>query len=276
MGSVGAKQQTPKTLPDELYGYLGERTEGGAERLMDVIAQGIEQAGGFQTADEYNRIHSAENVPFFNPNFNSGNPRYKDNCALVASAVGLYAQGYDAEAMARDTTWRGLDSVFEIDYQNKDNYMLSGGSNITSEFPSIKHKWESSNGDWRDGKQVPYIKTYIEGNEVTVDNPPLTPRGASAASRAIEKKIAGWGNGAVGALSVFWKRGGGAHIVNVVNQNGKAVVYDAQSGVIKRDLKSWLEKHTIAQRSSLVRLDNARVIAEPEIIKKMVKRREKK
>ena len=211
MGSLGTSRTS---VYDPFNGALGARsTEDAITRLTDV--------------NEYNLV---------NPNY-AINKLYRTNCALCATAVVLQALGYNVEAMPRDENkWRGFDSIFEVDYRNTDNYMLSGSRYGMSGVMSKRD-----------------VQDYFD-----VENPPVAPRRADKVAQAITDKAKGWGNGAVGVLNVKWKDVDSRHAINIINQNGHIFGYDAQSNKIINDLPKYM-KRTTANHTTLVRLDNAQI-----------------
>ena len=248
MGSVGAK--TP-ALQDEFGGYFGAR---GQQSLDERIQNLVDSSDRGQN--------------LINPHYSEGG-LYRTNCALCATAVALEARGYDVEAMPRDTTkdangrdigWRGLDSVFDVDYSNPDNYFTSGSRYRMSGVPSKTQIVNNSYNGAYSGR--------INDYEV-----PVAPRGASAVTKAIVDKVSKAGT-SVWALNVKWKGAPSAHVINVINQNGRIYGYDAQSGM-KIPQSSLLQymKRTVAQRTSLVRLDNAPLREDRKDLDKMFKRR---
>lgn len=246
MGSVGAKP-TPNTRPDEFGGYFGER---GQESIEDRIQRLVDSSD------------KGENL--INPLYKTGG-LYRTNCALCATAVALEARGYDVEAMPRDKDqWRGLDSVFDVDYSNPDNYFTSGSRYRMSGVPSRQVIVNNS-----------YYGAYGDGNSISYEKVPVAPKGASAVTKAIVDKVSKAGT-SVWVLNVKWKDASSAHALNVINQNGKIYAYDAQSGT-KIPQSSLLQymKRTVAQRTSLVRLDNAPLKADRKDLDKMFKRRGK-
>lgn len=240
MGSIGAKQSTK--APDEFGGLFGDREAVNSQDRITML------------------MDSAVNI--INPNRWTGGEEYSKNCALCAVAVALQARGYDVEAMPRDKDqWRGLDSVFDVDYSNPDNYFTSGTRYRMSGVPSKSTIVNNS-----------YYGAY--SNRINDYEVPTAPRGANAVANAIIKKAEKWGNGAVGVLNVKWKNSPSAHALNVVNVNGVVYGYDAQSNTLIPNLHSYM-KRTIAQRTSLVRLDNAPIREDinKNDLAKMVKRR---
>ena len=192
-----------------------------------------------------------------NPNYNSGDSKYRTNCALCATAVALKAMGYDVEAMPRDTTWRGYDTIFDVDYTNPDNYIYSGAQGFKYIGMPTKQQIVHGNG----------------GGKITYSDIPTMPKGANQASKAIIDKVQSWGKGAVGILRVKWKGTSSAHAVNVINTGHNVVIYDAQCNKVYGDIKGYL-KNTIAYKTVLLRMDNATITKNLHMgdVNKMVKK----
>lgn len=232
MGSVGANRNS-SSRPDEFNGLFGNRsTQGPIERLTRV--------------NEYNLI---------NPNYGMGGA-YRNNCALCSVAVALQARGYNVEAMPRDTTWRGLNSVFDIDYDNPDNFIASGSKYNLSGVKSKEQIYLQS-------------RTYTSRDQI-----PTAPKGAKQVAKAIEDKVKKWGNGSVGIVNVKWKEVNSAHTINVINQNGTVAFYDGQTNKVITDLPKYLGR-TIANHTNLVRVDNAPLKKDIKDLDKIVKRSNK-
>ena len=192
MGSIGART----VLTDAFNGYFGDR-----QRISSV-------ADRLNTLKDYNII---------NPNFGMSS-EYRKNCALCSTAVALQLEGYNAEAMPRDKTWRGFNSVFEVDYSNPDNYVLSGSTYSHTGYPRVNKFGKFHYTTYENGKIVDH----------TVDNPTRAKRGAEATFKVLDEKIKTWGDGGHGAMSVSWAGRNSAHMVNVVNVKGQSMVYDGQ------------------------------------------------
>ena len=96
-------------------------------------------------------------------------------------------------------------------------------------------------------------------------------------AKQIEEKAKGWGNGAVGVLNVKWKDRNSAHTINIINRNGRILGYDAQSNKVIMDLPKYM-KRTIANHTTLVRLDNAQIKSNitQETLDKMFKKSSRK
>ena len=236
MGATGTKKSAPVTIPpapkkttpqDEFGGHLGERsTETPKERMTRLLTE----------------MTNTEVRDLLNPTNN------KVNCALCSTALALYIRGYDVEAMPRDKKWRGFDSVFNVDYNNIDNYIDDGKTGLTG-----KMSGKLTDLAWNDagnpGKYLPANRHHFK-------------KGAHAVTDQIVKQMHDWGDGAVAVLNVHWKNSNSGHAIGVVNHDGDVVFFDAQSGVRTHN-KDRFEKNvmsrTIANNTQLIRVDNAPV-----------------
>lgn len=248
--------------PDPFNGKLGERT--------------------FDADDKYEAIKhlyslTVQDTHQLNPKFarTAGAVLYRKNCALCTSAFAVSMHGYDVEAMPRDYDsqapdgnkgWRGFNKIFDVDYSNPDNYILSGTNYRHTAFPS---------------------KSELRNNGIIAD-PPKMPKGAKAAANAIVKKVEGWGNGAYGELDVTWDdypydvtRVSG-HGLIIFNLNNKVFLFCPQSGELKSSSKEGLADFltdTVPARTELARLDNAKIksnIPDSELFKMLkVKKKDK-
>lgn len=217
-----------------------------SERYKDILGPKKE----FKSADEkLQHLAKLQRTNAINPNYKRGQKgdeytKWHKNCALCTVATALQAQGYDVEAGPRDKTWRGTSTVFNINYQNKDNYILGDSGHYTNNAPKVNTR--------RNGSK--YI--FDPNGSNIIEDPPVMPKGAKAAAGAITEKVLGWGNGAVGELSVSWKNRSSWHSVAIYNDNGIVIIYDGQDNSKEVDLEKFL-KGTWAQRTCLQRLDNA-------------------
>lgn len=191
-----------------------------------------------------------------NPNYNDPKYPYRDyhqNCALCTTAVALQAKGYDVEAQGRDFQWRGAPNIFSVDYSNPDNYMLSNAALHLTGLPRVRTAPSGA-------KYISYTKNIDNNNTINMYqyDPPITPRGAKAVSKAVIDKVRKWGPGAVGDLSIMWKSRNSAHSVAMINLGGKAFIYDSQdNSMYSEDQFERYFSNTTANTTSLVRLDNA-------------------
>lgn len=246
-GGGGARNSAPA---DEFSGALGTRA---AVNIKDKITQVLDGQ-----ASKYNRNMIKSLV---NPEYSPWDEAYSRNCALCTVATVLQLKGYDVEAMPRDKDWRGSVNVFDVDYSNKDNYILSGGDTRRGEPTPMAMGGKN--------KQIYY-------NGRTIKDVPTTPASVPKAAKMITDKIKSWGNGAFGEMRVSWKTGG-AHSVVLMNVGGKPIIYDSQNHKTYNDFNKYLNQ-TEVLHTSIRRLDNASVkshIASSEL-GKMVKRKDGK
>ena len=224
MGSVGAKKSS--SFPDAFSGELS-------------IDKGWDNSENYSN-DRFNQM-TVFNRHYINPRYGNSfigfEKGYDTNCALCVAAFALNMRGYNVEAAARDKQWRGIDSIFNPDYTNPDNYFVSGSRYSLASVPS-----KSQLRSW-----------YGVKGEI-----PTAARGAAAVAKQIEDKVKSWGNNSYGALNVKWKGCNSGHTVIVANVNGRVQMFDPQSGKTLRseDFKAYMGR-TVANHTSMVRLDNA-------------------
>lgn len=207
--------------------------------------------GQRSSMDAIERLTRVNDYNLVNPNY-SQSELYKTNCALCATAVALQARGYNVEAMPRDKDkWRDFSNVFDVDYSNTDNYILNGSRQGMNGVPS---------------RQV--VETQYKVNSLDI---PTMPRGADKVAQAIVDKATKWGNGSVAVLNVKWANTNSGHAINIINQNGNVFGYDAQTNKIINDLPKYL-KRTVANHTTLVRVDNAKIKDNIRNLDKMLKK----
>lgn len=194
-----------------------------------------------------------------NPHWNDDNARkegYKTNCSICTTATMMQMFGYDVEAGVQpDKGWVDPFSLFKPDLSNSDNYIMAGGADPfeLSDY-NIKH-WTS------ESLRTKYPD--MSSDEITAKANQLAssatkmPRGASAASKAIDDKVQKWGNGAFGELSVTWSNGN-SHSLFIFNDNGVVTIYDGQSNKSYKGLfqLECLLKGTKANNTQVIRYDN--------------------
>lgn len=254
-GGAGSRN----SAPDEFSGALGNRTF-----VSDQYKAIAELIKGQPSQYNKNLIKSIVNPEY--DMFRSN--KYSKNCALCTLASALRLKGYDVEAMPRDKDWRGPANVFDVDYSNKNNYILGSDQDRKYTGEPSKMVMRDSQGNKLKGLQLYHKNQYIK-------DIPVMPKSASAAAKAINDKVKTWGNGAFGEMSVTWKGGKSAHSVLIFNENGKATIYDSQTHKVHRDVEKYLSG-TMPRRTSIQRLDNAPVKSGIKDLDKMVKRRKTK
>ena len=157
-----------------------------------------------------------------NPYYNREFAAYSQNCQRCVVAYELRRRGYDVQAAP---TYKG------------------------DELPRVVFaKGGIYSGNWRAAFQHSKItKVGVDGRQTnaaqrTIDN--------------IESNMKTWGNGSRAVVQVFWK-GGGGHVFNVENDNGRMVYVDAQTH--KRVNINEYMGYAYTGDVNLVRTDNLRV-----------------
>lgn len=249
MGGLGknANTSTPTVLPDDFDGFFGQRRSG----------------------DSFALITEANEGNYINPNYKRGSKDgYSTNCAICATAVPLQARGYDVEALTQPEkghmNWR---HIFDVDYTNPDNYMVHSSKH---HFYLDDRGIRASASRQLQERGMNYDERQKYLNSMNIQK---TPRGANKVAQAIEDKVKGWGDGAIGVIYVKWQGRNSAHDINVINRNGKVSLYDAQSNKFVTDLKTYFGR-TDASSTELIRLDNAPIKKDAkQYINKMFKKR---
>lgn len=220
-----------------------------------------------KNADPIERLTKCKQEYIINNKYRDKNEeyyKYHKNCALCTTAGVLQARGYDVEAMPRDKShWRGPGHVLEVDYSNTDNYIIGDSTHWSTGSPRYD-KYSKKVTFKKDHNDT--LKTFTPDKE-----PQFMPKGAKAAAEAITEKVKGWGNGAVGELSVCWKDTNKWHSIMISNDHGSVFIFDAQDNTVTTEIEHFL-KDTFAKRTTLVRLDNASLRQDCQNdLKKMVK-----
>ena len=151
-----------------------------------------------------------------NPYYNGDYHEYSENCQRVVVAYEARRRGYDVTAQP---TYPG-DTLNQVAY-------VDNASGIS------RGRWM---GAFQNAKPVNVSAT---NSDAVINN--------------IETKMAGYGNGSRGVVQLFYK-GGGGHVFNVEQKNGKTHFVEAQTGVIKN--LSYLKTVMRPERVALVRTDN--------------------
>lgn len=141
-----------------------------------------------------------EDVKMVNPGYRNFNTNTKNNCVLCSTAMELRRRGYEVTAgkAARGYTEAEYTKFFKG--AKEENYRRDTKTQATGTDIMFSHKTGQAINDWA------------------------------------EPRILKQGDGARGYLNVRWGMGGG-HSMTYEVQNGKVVVYDAQSGK-KKSLRS--------------------------------------
>lgn len=174
--------------------------------------------------------------------------KYGKNCALVTTAAALQMMGYDVEAMPRDRTWRGFDSVFDYEW-TPENFVSPSDSYVNY-------------------AGVPWEKEYHNTNRFRGSN-------ADSIREQIKSQMAKWGEGSFAALQVSWK-GKGAHIFTV-RQDAKGTTFIDFQIHKSYTPEQWFAAHPKAKPESigLYRLDNQKIKSNIPDLDKIVKKRGK-
>lgn len=217
-----------------------------------------------------NRLVECQDKCYINPHYGEGNKLYHNNCALCTVASELQARGYDVEAMPRDPdpkgekgkNWRGTYTIFDFDYDNPDNFIISGNTAKSGLF-RLSH--------------LVRLRAKNALNSEKYQKIMQMPKGAKQASKLIVDRVKGWGDGARGELNVSWREDGpyiGHHSVMILNRRGRVYIYDAQDNSATSHIEDFL-RDTKVNHTELVRLDNARLRTRMEkSLEKMVQIRQ--
>lgn len=239
---------------DEFGGKLGTRETVDVEKKIATLLEG--------QPSPYNKNLTKSIV---NPEYNIlTKDEWSRNCALCTVATALQLRGYDVEAAPKDKTWRGVNNVFDVDYTNKNNYILPVSPDYDDEGPKALPMFKN-------GKKLASYQTYTKGRKV--ENIQTMPNDVSEATQAITEKVKSWGNGAYGEMSVSWKTHG-AHSVVIYNDNGEVKIYDSQSHKKFSVLGGYLNRTNVGM-TTITRLDNAPIKKSIADLDKIVKRRKK-
>lgn len=154
-----------------------------------------------------------------NPSYDIFNDAYSMNCQRCVVAYELLRRGYNVEAMPTYAN----DKWPQVPYM-RDHVM-----------------WGRWMGAFRNAQP---IHVGARGNwNKTMDN--------------IAKQMRGWGNGSRAVIEVFYS-GGGGHVFNVENVNGRIQFIEAQAGQAAKDM-TRLSQTANVQSINLVRTDNLRI-----------------
>ena len=151
-----------------------------------------------------------------NPNYNGDYKEFSNNCQRVVVAYEARRRGYDVMAQP---TFKG-DTLNQVAYNDEKNGISRG-------------RWM---GAFQNAKPVNVSSTTGQG---VLSN--------------VESQMKNYGDGARGVVQIFYK-GGGGHVFNVEQRNGKTQYIEAQAGKIKN--MGRVINNVIPERVALVRTDN--------------------
>lgn len=268
-GTLHSVQESAKQYLSDYSDVLGPKRPVVFDKLVNYMKENNTINPNYktfgQTGEEYKKWHH--------------------NCAICSAAVVMQLKGYNVEAGPRDAgKWRGTETIFEVDYSNPDNFLLSSARNnydnfrVTGDVLDMADR-EARNAinrsdfkntlDWVDARKE-YVKQYMKKYK-------RMPKGASAVAKAVQEKMKEWGPEAVAELSVQWEGKVSQHSVIVLyDKDIGAYIWDAQNNTIKSgaNLERYFQR-TTASRSQLVRLDNAKFkpFIEEDLKKMFIKRK---
>ena len=165
-----------------------------------------------------------ESVVGTNPRHSYDYREYSQNCQRCVVAYELRRRGYDVTAQP---TFPG-DDLSRIAYTDTKNNIYAA-------------KWR---GAFKNAKTE---NVGVRGNN---------SRAEKEVIQNIENKMHGYGNGSRAVIQILY-RGGGGHVFNVENQNGRVTYVEAQTGQIKDIAKTMTSVKT--DSVNIVRVDNLRV-----------------
>lgn len=151
-----------------------------------------------------------------NPYYSGDYREFSHNCQRVVVAYEARRRGYDVTAQP---TYKG-DTLNKIAYEDNKRGISRG-------------RWM---GAFKDAEPV----------NVSANN-------GRGVMNNIEKQMASYGDGSRGVVQIFYK-GGGGHVFNVEQKNGKTQYIEAQTGKVK-DFANTLQ-NVKTRRVALVRTDN--------------------
>lgn len=210
-----------KGVYEDILGKPSSSVRNELQRLVDAI-----------TVSE-NAYDSNDIMDSINPKY-SESREYRINCSLCTTAFILKSRGYDVEAMARDSRWRGPLTVLNFDYNNFDNY-VSPSSDV-----------------W-------YAGVSRAGYSLQFKNPNKFKASSKAVTNTIISTMQKWGNGSIAELSLAWKGSRSSHSLAVINNGGRVSIVDTQNGKIYSSESAILNlvKRSKPSSTLLQRFDNA-------------------
>lgn len=161
-----------------------------------------------------------------NPYYSYSYREYSENCQRCVVAYEMRRRGYDVTAQS---TFRGdkLPAIAKIDEKR-----------------GIFHAY------WRGAFQ--HAKTENVSAKGVEHN---TKAAEAQVISNIEAKMREYGNGSRAVIQILY-RGGGGHVFNVENDNGRIVYVEAQAGTLKNFNRTM--SHVKTDAVNIVRVDNLR------------------
>lgn len=209
----------------QLFGGRGSSSGGGKGGGKLSFSNGKWSNGlGFQKHDTLKEALGTRGAPKTmgdamlgsNPNYSGNYKEFSENCQRVVVAYEARRRGYDVTAQP---TYRG-DTLNQIAYNDSAN-------NI-------------SRGRWMGAFQ----------NAKPTDVSSKTGQGVM---NNIESQMRNYGEGSRAVVQIFY-RGGGGHVFNVEQKNGRTQYIEAQTGKVKNFANTLKDVKT--DRVALVRTDN--------------------
>lgn len=185
-----------------------------------------------------------DDIKTINPNYSTGERKWKENCQSCTLAFILREKGENVEAIGNTTGWY---------YDNSGNKFT-----IMDAFNNNPAKWYYIVGQRRFDNES-NAREYARSTSFThIYRMQVTEKSIfTNSSDAIEDEVRKWGSGASGFIKVQWKGNQGGHVFNIKNINGDVVAIDAQNGKVK-DLKQTLTR-VKPQYTFITRTDNLKV-----------------
>lgn len=149
---------------------------------------------------------------------------YSQNCQRCVVAYELRRRGYDVTALP---TYQG------------------------DRLPQVAH-YDSKSGTYRGHWQGAFQNAKPVNVGVTGDS----TRAEKKVMGNIDQHMKDWGSGARAVVQIFY-RGGGGHVFNVENQNGRTVYVEAQTGKVKDMARTMQSVKT--DSVNLIRTDNLKI-----------------
>ena len=237
MGSVGNAPTHPQ------LGRAGKdifsRNDNDFNKVMRLVNPNYINYQSYQRLGDGSTVNTSEK---------NRNKPYHGNCALCSVAGVLQLMGYDVEAMPRDKTWRGFDSVFDFDWNNHDNYIA----------PSAR-RLNYIGTDWWESR----------------NNPNKAKQNLSQLSIQLDNKMQDWGEHSFAIMNVQWKGSRKSHAVVVYREKYHTTVMDFQNGQTQ-DIHQYIRTKGIKPSSvGLYRMDNAKLKDNIKDLDKIVKFRKR-